>query len=464
MPGVKRKRGDERAHVEPTDASLQNKISGKLHHSFTEAVRAAKKAKAFEVQRVVKKLKEARKKGTSDVQELEKKLEMIKELDHTSLGRISLVRKIQKIKALAIHPMVQAALTDAAIPSLDSISNDSKHVVLSSKLLAGEVDRLCTALKDLVEPPGERQPRVEDDDEADESAGDFVEKGEEEEEGKGVPSGEDDSDDSGTSQPDPSALQSALSKLGIELESSLPAPPSPSPSSSTSSGDEDTIVLQDDDEENLDDQASWESGSVDSEGNIRRTASVSSASTSSAAPPAKRSKGVTEPNKAGAGSRFLPSLATGFIRGDSDGSDIEDADVAPMRKNRRGQRARKAIWEKKFGRNANHVKKAREEAIASRGRGRGRGGVGRGGASGVGRGVISNGTRGEDAGVSRSRSARARPPPVELPTTQDGGWGQRTAKKAEEKPMHPSWIAKQRLKAKEAVGGMPSQGKKIVFS
>ncbi|KAG8792983.1 hypothetical protein FRC12_004258 [Ceratobasidium sp. 428] len=459
MPGVKRKRGDERAHVEPTDASLQNKVSGKLHHSFKEAARAAKKAKAFEVQRSVKKLKEARKKGsTSDVQGLEKKLEIIKELDHASLGRISLVRKIQKIKALAIHPMVQAALADAAVPLLDSISNDSKHVVLSSKLLAGEVDRLCTALKDLVEPPEEQQPRVEDGDE-DESAGDSDE---EEEEGKGVPSIKDDLDNSKTSQPDPSALQSALSKLGIELESSLPAPPSPS--SSTSSGDEDSIVLRDDDEENLDDQASWESGSVDSEGNIRQAASVSSASTSSAAPPAKRSKGVTEPNKAGAGSRFLPSLATGFIRGDSDGSDIEDADVAPMRKNRRGQRARKAIWEKKFGRNANHVKKAREEAIASRGRGRGRGGVGRGGASGVGRGVISNGTRGEDAGVSRGRSARARPPPVELPTTQDGGWGQRTAKKAEEKPMHPSWIAKQRLKAKEAVGGMPSQGKKIVFS
>ncbi|KAG8779278.1 hypothetical protein FRC12_024481 [Ceratobasidium sp. 428] len=452
MPGVKRKRGDERVHVEPTNVSLQNKISGKLHHSFTEAVRAAKKAKAFEVQRAVKKLKEARKKGTSDVQGLEKKLEIIKELDHASLGRISLMRKIQKIKALAIHPMVQAALADAAIPSLDSISNDSKHVVLSSKLLAGEVDRLCTALKDIVEPPEEQQPRFEDDDEADESAGDSVEEGKKEEEGKDVPSGEDDSDDSGTSQPDPSALQSALSKLGIELKISLPAPPPPS--SSTSSRDEDSIVLQDDDEENLDDHASWESGSVDSEGNIRQAVSVSSASTSSAVPPAKRSKGLTEPNKTGAGSRFLPSLATGFIRGESDGSDIEDADVAPMRKNRRGQRARKAIWEKKFGRNANHVKKAREEAMASRGRGRGRGGVGRG--------VISNGTRG-DAGVSRGRGARARPPPVELPMTQDGGWGQRVAKKVEEKPMHPSWIAKQRLKAKEAVGGTPSQGKKIVF-
>ena len=43
-------------------------------------------------------------------------------------------------------------------------------------------------------------------------------------------------------------------------------------------------------------------------------------------------------------STFLPSLAVGFAKGDSDGSDWDEAEEAttPARKNRRGQRARKA--------------------------------------------------------------------------------------------------------------------------
>ncbi|EKM60402.1 uncharacterized protein PHACADRAFT_246291 [Phanerochaete carnosa HHB-10118-sp] len=60
-------------------------------------------------------------------------------------------------------------------------------------------------------------------------------------------------------------------------------------------------------------------------------------------------------------SKFLPSLAVGFTRGDSDESDLSDAEVARAeggaRKNRRGQRARRTIWEKKYGKNANHFKK-----------------------------------------------------------------------------------------------------------
>ncbi|KAG9097613.1 Vacuolar ATP synthase subunit B [Ceratobasidium sp. UAMH 11750] len=383
MPGLKRKRGGRQRDPESGDAELQRKVSGKLHHSFKEAVKAAKKAKAFEIRRAVKKLKEAREKQSDGVQSLEKKLEMVKELDHATLARVSLARKIQKIQALATHPMVQSALADAAVPSLDTIRNDAKHALLSSKILAGEVDRLCTGLKDLVEPRTKQAQEAAEESEENEKAGDLGDDGDQE--WKGVASdGDDSSDDSETSRPDPSALQSALSKLGIELDGSQPASP---PSSSSEDGD--SVVLEgddDDDAENLDDQASWESGSVDSEGNIRRAVSISSASSSSSSPPAKRVRAIAESKaSAGAGSRFLPSLASGFIRGDSDASGIEDADVAPERKNRRGQRARKAIWEKKYGKNANHVKKAREEAMATRGRGRGRGGLrvgtGRDGAS-----------------------------------------------------------------------------------
>ncbi|WBW74326.1 ribosome small subunit biogenesis protein, BUD22 family [Schizosaccharomyces osmophilus] len=61
----------------------------------------------------------------------------------------------------------------------------------------------------------------------------------------------------------------------------------------------------------------------------------------------------------------IPELATGFL--DPLGEDDEfvekemDEMDRPKRKNRRGQRARQAIWEKKFGKTANHVVKKKEQ-------------------------------------------------------------------------------------------------------
>ena len=55
---------------------------------------------------------------------------------------------------------------------------------------------------------------------------------------------------------------------------------------------------------------------------------------------------------------FLPSLTMGgYISGSDSASIASDIDAAgaELRKNRRGQRARRAIWEKKFGAQAKHV-------------------------------------------------------------------------------------------------------------
>lgn len=74
----------------------------------------------------------------------------------------------------------------------------------------------------------------------------------------------------------------------------------------------------------------------------------------SLSPPPKKSKtkaAKAVPIKAG-NSAFLPSLMGGYISGSESASDV---DVAPSaKKNRRGQRARQAIWEKKYGEKAKH--------------------------------------------------------------------------------------------------------------
>lgn len=60
----------------------------------------------------------------------------------------------------------------------------------------------------------------------------------------------------------------------------------------------------------------------------------------------------------------LPALATGYYSGGESDSDVDKDEVVQqatkVRKNRRGQRARQKIWEKKFGTGANHVKKESE--------------------------------------------------------------------------------------------------------
>lgn len=192
-------------------------------------------------------------------------------------------------------------------------------------------------------------------------------------------------------------------------------------------------------------------------------------------PSKQKPSAVAESSNPTSGSTFLPSLAVGFIRGDSD-SEWSDGEAAagdlPQRKNRRGQRARKAIWEKKYGKNANHIKKQQEQetlsmayANAGRGRGRGRGGsqAGRGRGHeappsyGFGRG------RGGD-GPSNANAASG--VPAQVPSFARSNEYQYTERKVAtaDKPMHPSWEAKKRLREKQTAAIVPAQGTRITFS
>jgi len=133
------------------------------------------------------------------------------------------------------------------------------------------------------------------------------------------------------------------------------------------------------------------------------------------------------------------------------------------------------IWEKKYGKNANHVKKQQEQekeetlakAYANPGRGRGRGrdgfegnrgrggdgqsqfGFGRGGGGGRGGGNAnaSGGLPPQQSSFARSDDYR---PHEKKPYTAD-------------KPVHPSWEAKMRLKEKQGAAIVPAQGTRITF-
>jgi len=142
------------------------------------------------------------------------------------------------------------------------------------------------------------------------------------------------------------------------------------------------------------------------------------------------------------------------------------------------------IWEKKFGRNANHKKKEAAELAAAaltqprRVLGHTSSNNDKLGSNGApARKSFNNqGPAAAAKGASRSKSI---PQQHQL---ADSGWAGRTkgapaattssfnkssGRKAAEqgdKPLHPSWEAKRKLKEKESVGIVPSQGKKIKFS
>ena len=190
-----------------------------------------------------------------------------------------------------------------------------------------------------------------------------------------------------------------------------------------------------------------------------RLASSSSSATpsSSASPPPAKPPFSTEPPSASiprpSSTTFLPSLLGGYYSGSSSQpSDDETAAGVPtlnVRRNRRGQRARREIWEQKFGTQAKHLKQGgRDGDWDAR---RGGGGEERRGQRKWGRGEVG----GRD-GMGRGGGSGGR---------VTGANGEALKAKEREKmmegPLHPSWEAAKRRK--EAKVGAVFEGKKVVF-
>lgn len=147
----------------------------------------------------------------------------------------------------------------------------------------------------------------------------------------------------------------------------------------------------------------------------------------------------------------------GYWSGSEGGSDVEqDVDVAP-RKNRRGQRARQQIWEKKYGKGAKHLKNAKPDAKNGRDEG-----------WDMKRGAQEEGAqarRGYKPHWQRSRAETATAG-VDGGPVSGGNAVQLAPRRARqeskpERPMHPSWEAAKRAKEQSQTGAFA--GKKMVF-
>jgi hypothetical protein len=226
-------------------------------------------------------------------------------------------------------------------------------------------------------------------------------------------------------------------------------------SGSDESGDEDLSQFDARLAPGSDSEADSESGENDDDDDdddisdsISRSASPSFSGADS--PPPKKAKATKGSAAPAQNTTFLPSLmAGGYWSGSEEATDEED--VKPQRKNRMGQQARRALWEKKFGAGANHVKQ--EEIAAKYGgrdngwdtkRGATEGGRGRGGKRGGFGGGFGRSNRHDDSGA---HAGGQRPSKPKGPPKDEG-------------PLHPSWEAKR--KAKEQAPAAFA-GKKMTF-
>ncbi|TFK86785.1 Bud-site selection protein [Polyporus arcularius HHB13444] len=455
-------RGTKRKRPAPKQETPGEIIPKKLHHGLHEARKAAKKAAAFELRKLVKRLKQARAQDAGvkpvkgdDPAEMERQLEVLKHAEPEQFANTALKTKILKDKLLSQNDDVQAALADKLSTNLvapqepGSAAAKVHSRLLSSKILAEAVHAVVDTLREVLDPllaKGKAKRAEAADESADEGEDEAEVEVDRRSRGKKArvadESDEEDDEEGSEAEVDDAGWESGTVDGGDDAGWE----------SGTVDGGEGAVAGSSDEDEGEDDEESAEESSDE----------LPKAKTKAKPAPAQDAKSKT---KASAGeSTFLPSLSVGFTRGDSDASDISDDEADAPRKNRRGQRARRAIWEKKYGKNANHVKKQQEQDPRQQRRDGSRGAGGGGNAKGPGK------------AQSQARGAPARRGAQKFvaPQQTDSGWGKpvgagaganpKTGAPKEDKGLHPSWEAKRKLKEKLNPSIVPAQGKKIKFS
>lgn len=127
----------------------------------------------------------------------------------------------------------------------------------------------------------------------------------------------------------------------------------------------------------------------------------------------------------------IPKLFTGYISGsEEEDTNLGEGEIASLRRNRRGQRARRKIWERKYGANAKHLVEEREKRLK----------------------ILEEKARKFELRKQRRNLSKA-------------GQANKIREKEKSntaKDLHPSWLA--HIEQKQAQARAKFQGKKILFN
>ncbi|KAF9576620.1 hypothetical protein EC968_006967 [Mortierella alpina] len=414
------------------------KISQKIYHARKEIKKAFVKAKSFETQRLVKRLREARKaveNGSQkkevqqdvsqdtkpagkkkqemtqeDVAKFEHELELVKKMDMETLSEQAFVAKLGKHPILGSHALkVKDAKKEGSEASVDKSSQDALIQIIEARLtntktvkehmakLWDELEHIVTGKKvDHQELKNKKRKAGE----------------------------QEDGDQSKTSK---------KSKANIKTQNT----------SDSDSGDEEEEMELADMSDISDSEGEADDG-YDSDG-------------------LPLGNGNGRPSSA-ASSMFIGSLNAGSSKADRKSKKSKDKNdwvddkfdeiYGKVKKNRPGQRARREKAERKFGKEANHIKKAEEEARLREERKAAR----------KAKQERFNGKNASTANAQRLPNRRtigagdgsAAVPNVPKPRTPSGP-------DLNDPTLHPSWIAKQSEKAAMAAALSGAKSNKIVF-
>ncbi|KAI5778089.1 Bud-site selection protein [Geopyxis carbonaria] len=476
-------------------ASLPPRAIATVHAALRNAVkrhgvlvfRALKRGKPMETQKVVRRVKKARDGGEAQaVEKLEAELAAVKglhgaELERLARGQVWRVCSravgrsglwLPEEEGKEVEGAKEESVAERNVVSrmlgAPAVKEALAAVVAEVKNIVGMAPKPEPASKPIQPSPEAASPSN--------SSPEATEAVDEEEEFKGFSSSPEDATDADDESADddedndedpwdlldaPDALKDfdarlASSDAGSDSDSSDSGDKGVSPSETLSSQDPDSAaVLRTDDE--------W-SGSDDDGAFLS-----SDAETETAAPPPKAAKSTksTKAAKAAAPaatSHFLPTLLSGYISGSASSDDDSPksakgkakakaaAKKGPpekaVRKNRMGQQARRALWEKKFGAGAKHVQRAGVEE---------------------GWRAAQTGETKESKDDKKSGGKGGRDTGKGGKDGKDGKSGGDKGKDAKaEGPLHPSWEAARRAKEKQAkvaavMSGSAGAGKKITF-
>ncbi|KAI1741768.1 Bud-site selection protein [Xylaria scruposa] len=347
-----------------------------------ELVRGLKVAKGFERQRLSKRLREA---DPEKAARLEKEVLVLKSLDLHQAAHAHLCSSLLKIKGVAESPKLPADIKPVPKPELSEEERTALHNVTSAlcnrkhvkDVIEEAIMGTCIALR---VPMPEKRNKGKGKEKTTASKNLRVEKEEQADDREDLDSPADDESED-AEEPEfegPPLLKRKVEKAEGEedLESGADTDTSDSPEFegfSDSEAEENMFSKYDDlvggssDEDDED-----ESEGADIKSRSFRKLALDDVSLSSEAsddsddsedealaPPTKKvkSKAVKPVSFNTGNSTFLPSLMGGYISGSESASDV---DIAPPRKNRRGQRARQAIWDKKYGEKAKHHQKEKD--------------------------------------------------------------------------------------------------------
>jgi hypothetical protein len=383
----------------------ESKIEATFSRCQTDLFKVLKSAKAFERQRLAKRLKD-RSTTTQKAERLNKELLILNSLDLSKTADAHLISSLLKIPQVAQSPDLPD-LVKQGVPKLDMPEEErhSLHNVTSSlynRKQVRDVHGKCVSMlsaalgvaekrPDAFKASVDRKPQSEDEPSEPSEIG-------EQDDGNSEDGNLDDelpSDVEGSI--DEEMAEAALAKFDARL-------------ATPSDKDESDINSE---EENLDtprvskrkDKASATSGSLPK-------------------------------------TTFLPTLMGGYISGSESASDIDDA---PPRKNRRGQRARQKIWEKRYGESAKHVQKVSRDAGWD-----------------PKRGAVDPSSQ-KKLQHKEGRKSRAAFAPNQKHKTEPADRRKEilvTGRAKDDGPLHPSWEAAKKAKEKPTPA---YQGKKIVF-